>query len=224
MKGFRPDRHGTRQPPHAAALRAYTELRQRILDGRMPKGTVVSEVAMSEAIGVSRTPLREAFRELLNEGLLEGNGPRRQVAVRTLTPEDITEVVQARHALERIVAQATPRQIDEQVTDGMRLIHARMERAADHEDTVALLEADDEFHAALSRAAAVPTVEDFLSRLRALTRLEVAGRGLPHERLKQLQDVHSRILDHLVNRTGRTRGLVDELDRCVDLCLDRPET
>src|ERR1041385_2256171 len=99
-----------------------------------------------------------------------------------------------------------------------------MERAADHGDTAAFLEADDEFHATLSRVATLPTVEDFLSRLRALTRLEATGQGVGHERLKQLQDVHARIIDLLTGPTARRRALTDELARCTDLCLGERET
>jgi GntR family transcriptional regulator, rspAB operon transcriptional repressor len=224
VKGFSPDRHEPRPRGHAAALRAYTEMRQRILAGEIPKGTVVSEVAMSQAIGVSRTPLREAFRALLNEGLLEGNGPRRQVTVRDMTTDDVEEIVLARRALEQIVARSALNNADEQVTDGLRLIQARMQRAADHGDATAFLEADEEFHVALSEAASVPTVEDFLSRLRALARLAVAGRELGLDRLKELQEVHGRIVDLLADRaTGRRRALTQELARCTELSLAMPE-
>lgn len=52
-----------------ASERAYRSLRQDIIDGRLPPGTVLGEVEQSERLGLSRTPLREAIGRLVAEGL-----------------------------------------------------------------------------------------------------------------------------------------------------------
>src|SRR5258708_23820615 len=62
-------------PIHAAegkiaAAQVHTRLRQMILDGTVPPGTVLSQVQLAQEIGVSRTPLREALRMLQAEGLV----------------------------------------------------------------------------------------------------------------------------------------------------------
>src|SRR6266849_5899010 len=62
-------------PIHAAegkiaAAQVHTRLRQMILDGTVPPGTVLSQVQLAQEIGVSRTPLREALRMLQEEGLV----------------------------------------------------------------------------------------------------------------------------------------------------------
>jgi DNA-binding GntR family transcriptional regulator len=216
MKGFRPDRGGVRPHTDVAARRAYTELRRRILSGELEQGAVISEVAVSQSIGVSRTPLREAFRELLNEGMLAGNGPRRQVTVRILSPDDVVEVLRARRALEPIVASGAAKNADDSVVDELRLIAARMQRSAKKRDVSGFFDADDEFHAALSAAASVSTVEDFLSRLRALSRLEAMAHEFGPKRLAELHALHARIVDVLADRrAGRSRALADELDQCA---------
>src|SRR6266496_3683716 len=53
-----------------AATHVHTHLRQMILDGTVPPGTVLSQVQLAQEIGVSRTPLREALRMLQEEGLV----------------------------------------------------------------------------------------------------------------------------------------------------------
>jgi len=63
------------QPIHAAeekiaAAQVHKRLRQMILDGTVPPGTVLSQVQLAQEIGVSRTPLREALRMLQEEGLV----------------------------------------------------------------------------------------------------------------------------------------------------------
>ena len=53
-----------------AATQVHAHLRQMILDGTVPPGTVLSQVQLAQVIGVSRTPLREALRMLQEEGLV----------------------------------------------------------------------------------------------------------------------------------------------------------
>jgi len=57
------------RPPIAREL--YRALRQRVLSGELPPGSVISEVSYAEQLGVSRTPVREVFRRLADEGFLE---------------------------------------------------------------------------------------------------------------------------------------------------------
>ena len=52
-----------------ASERAYRTLRQDIVDGRLPPGSLLGEVEQSERLGLSRTPLREAIGRLVSEGL-----------------------------------------------------------------------------------------------------------------------------------------------------------
>src|ERR1700680_5103985 len=53
-----------------ATTQVHGYLRQLILDGTVPPGTVLSQVQIAQEIGVSRTPLREALRMLQEEGLV----------------------------------------------------------------------------------------------------------------------------------------------------------
>ena len=67
--------------------------------GSSPPGAVMSQVALAEELGISRTPLREALRMLQSEGLVEGE-PNRRVRVAPMTRTDLEELCVMRVTLE----------------------------------------------------------------------------------------------------------------------------
>ncbi len=77
----------------------YERVRNAILDGDLAPGTVMSQVALAEELGISRTPLREALRMLQSEGLVEGE-PNRRVRVAPMTARDLEELYVMRITLE----------------------------------------------------------------------------------------------------------------------------
>lgn len=78
-------------------------LREWIGDGRLRAGERVAEQAIAEALGVSRTPVRLAFRTLAQEGLLERAG-KRGFVVRAFSAEDVLAAVEVRGVLEGLAA------------------------------------------------------------------------------------------------------------------------
>ncbi|WP_372837386.1 GntR family transcriptional regulator, partial [Puniceibacterium confluentis] len=79
--------------------RAVMGLRERILTGALAVGDRVSEVALARDLGVSRTPLREAMSELVEQGLLE-KMPTGGCMVRSLTRADVEDGIELRGTLE----------------------------------------------------------------------------------------------------------------------------
>ena len=77
----------------------YDRVRTAILEGELAPGSVMSQVALAEELGISRTPLREALRMLQSEGLIEGE-PNRRVRVAPMTPADLEELYLMRVTLE----------------------------------------------------------------------------------------------------------------------------
>jgi GntR family transcriptional regulator of vanillate catabolism len=86
----------------AAALR----LRELILAGELAGGVRVSEIPLSQRLGVSRTPLRLAFAQLEHEGLLEAI-PAGGFAVRLFTREQVADAIALRGLLEGAAARLT---------------------------------------------------------------------------------------------------------------------
>ena len=97
-----------------ASDRAYRKLLDEIVGGELPSGTVLGEVEQSERLGVSRTPLREAFNRLVADGMLDAE-PGRGVVVSQLSLETVTELYEVREGLEEQAARLAAQRADREV-------------------------------------------------------------------------------------------------------------
>lgn len=97
-----------------ASDRAYRKLLDEIVAGVLPAGTVLGEVEQSERLGVSRTPLREAFNRLVADGMLNAE-PGRGVVVSQLSLETVTELYEVREGLEEQAARLAAQRADKEV-------------------------------------------------------------------------------------------------------------
>jgi DNA-binding GntR family transcriptional regulator len=96
------------------ALHAY--LRECVLDGTLTPGTKLSQVALADQLGVSRTPLREVLRMLQEEGLVEIE-PNQRTRVAGLDPAELDDVYACRILLETLALSMT---LDEFTTERQR--------------------------------------------------------------------------------------------------------
>lgn len=85
------------------AQRALVALRQRILNGSLPGGTRLFEVALAEELGISRTPIRDALSRLASEGLLD-RAPSGGFVVRSFAVRDVVDTIELRGVLEGTAA------------------------------------------------------------------------------------------------------------------------
>lgn len=95
-----------------ARERVYLYVREQILRGRFAGGSFVEEEAISSAMGVSRTPVREAFHRLEAERFIDLL-PRRGALVRQVTAQELLDLYEARrmiegHAIGRICREEIP--------------------------------------------------------------------------------------------------------------------
>lgn len=206
MKGFRPQPAVKPAPDRTSTSgRVYDELRRGILHGDLAAGASLGETQVGEQLGVSRTPVREAFAELLNQGLLV-EGARRQVVVATPSPEMIDEIVLMRDALEPVIAQHAAGRMDVSDVDQLRLIMIRARRAIDASDTNAYLDCDDDFHLHIPRAAGLHLAEDALRRFHGLIRVASRDEFNDVEVLNRIADEHDAIIDALESGDGERAG------------------
>lgn len=98
----------------SAAGLAYEQLRSEILEGVLGPGITLFEVEQSERIGVSRTPVREAFGRLVAEGLLDDRRGRGLV-VTDVSDRDIDALYEMRTCLEAQAARLAARHADSEV-------------------------------------------------------------------------------------------------------------
>jgi DNA-binding GntR family transcriptional regulator len=88
------------------AAQVYEQLRREILDGAFSPDQPISQIKLAERLGVSRTPLREALRNLQSEGLILSE-PNRRVRVAPLSVTDLEELYAARITLEALAIKIT---------------------------------------------------------------------------------------------------------------------
>jgi len=134
-------------PPSLVALAAES-IRKMILSGALAPGERLIEERLTEHLGISRPPLREALRLLQNDGLVETR-PRYGSTVATLTDQDVFEILTLRTGLERMAVD-----LGVPVRDPQRLVvcHealSRMERNARDEDRGELVQNGYAFHASI---------------------------------------------------------------------------
>lgn len=82
-----------------ASDRVYAVLREEILAGALPPGTVLTEVEQGRRLDVSRTPVRGAFTRLLADGLVRSQSPR-VLVVSEISTERVVQLYELREALE----------------------------------------------------------------------------------------------------------------------------
>jgi DNA-binding GntR family transcriptional regulator len=128
---------------------AHAEIRQRILDNVWPPGHRALEQEVALALGMSRTPVREALMRLAGEGLVEVV-PRHGMRVLPVSPADMQEIYQILTALECMAAELLARRLPAKA-ELKPLVDATaaMDRALKAEDLDAWAAADERFHAQL---------------------------------------------------------------------------
>jgi DNA-binding GntR family transcriptional regulator len=98
---------------------AYRRLREDIIQWRLQPGTALGEVELSERIGVSRTPVREALLRLTAEGLVTTDGGR-TATVSVVSLDHIRDLYELREALETQAARLAARRRDPSVFEALR--------------------------------------------------------------------------------------------------------
>ncbi len=179
--------------PAPAAQRAYDQIRHEILDGTLVGGTLLSEVEVATRLGVSRTPVHEAFLKLEAEDLLELL-PRRGAVVVPIRPGEAADVLEIRHALEvaatRRLAQGEPAARQAFAALAADLL-AEQDRIAAAGDLAAFAAADAAFHRAIVTASGNAIADRFYASLAdRQQRMTMGAVGARIEHLPVLADEH----------------------------------
>jgi DNA-binding GntR family transcriptional regulator len=150
-------------PARQSAEYVHRRVREAILEAELPPGEIMSQVALAEELGVSRTPLREALRMLQGEGLVEARTNRR-VRVAPISPSDLEELYSLRVVLEaQALRIAVPRMSQEHIARLEGSI-AEMAHFAEQRDMRRWLVPHAEYHRQLTRLAG-ERFESLLSQL-----------------------------------------------------------
>jgi DNA-binding GntR family transcriptional regulator len=186
----------------------HRQLREQILGGRIPAGTVLSQVQLASSFGVSRTPLREALRMLQEEGLIQAETNRR-ARVTSFDLDDLEAISAQRILLSSLATSITVPRFEPTDVALMSQALSAMEVAAAADNVAAWRGADAAFHAAhYSRAPKRLHAEVVRLAERNDLYRSVWMRDTPHQDPQTVVE-HTRLLEACQSRDviGATHGI-----------------
>jgi DNA-binding GntR family transcriptional regulator len=183
----------------------YENLRRRIIDGELRPGLPINEADFARDLAVSKTPIREALRQLERDGFVE-NIPGRGSTVSHIRPQDIREVFEIREIIESGAAKRAARVRDNEELrakreEGKKLLQdEQASEAYVHE-----WGSWEDVHLCIVKALGNQTLEDMYSGL--LDRIKRVrshyGKRFTQRRLHEILTEHTAILDAIVEGDGQ---------------------
>ena len=173
--------------------KVYDRLKELIMDGELERGTKITETSIAKMFDVSPTPVREAFRRLASDGLIEV-ASWKGVIVKGIEQKDLLEIYECREALEGMVGKLAVRNITE---EDIEILEGILERCNDAETPEILIELNTEFHNELLRIARNERLSKLLNELMVviLSDRDISGRY--SVRRKEIVAEHLDILKYL---------------------------
>ncbi len=141
-------------------------LRQMLVEGQIPPGSKLNERELSELLRVSRTPLREAFKMLAAEGLLELQPNRGAIAV-VLSEDDVRHTFEVMAGLEAQSGELAARRVTDAELAEIRAMHYEMLAAYTRRDLSAYYALNARIHAAINAAAKNPVLAGVYQQVNA---------------------------------------------------------
>ena len=173
--------------------KVYDRLKELIMDGELERGTKITETSIAKMFDVSPTPVREAFRRLASDGLIEV-ASWKGVIVKGIEQKDLLEIYDCREALEGMVGKLAVRNITE---EDIEILEGILERCNDAETPEILIELNTEFHNELLRIARNERLSKLLNELMVVILYDRDISGRYSVRRKEIVAEHLDILKYL---------------------------
>jgi len=180
-------------------------LRERVLSGEFEPGERLPEERLSEALGVSRMPVREALRALAAEGLVSLE-PRRGASVTAYTEQQVQELVEVRATLEGLNARLAAKRHDPRQIAGLERIVEASARITERSDLAEIQKHNERFHAAVEDIAANSVLMGIVRSLRDRTALIFAKQS--RLRVRQNWEEHAGIMRAIIAGDAELAGLL----------------
>ena len=149
--------------------RAYRELEEMIVTLQLEPNAVLSETALSQDLGIGRTPIREALQRLAREGLVMIL-PRKGILVSEINPRKQLLLLAVRREIERLLARASATRLTEKERQQFIEIADGMEQAARDNDDVSFMRFDKALNSLVTVAARNEYAERAIGLMHGLSR------------------------------------------------------
>jgi len=178
-------------------------IRDAILKGTMKPGERVSEPELAERFGISRTPIREAFRQLESEGYLEVI-PRKGAVVASLSERDVEEFYAIKIILEGFAAKMAAENLSSKDIERLESINERLQQIAKDGDVKTFFRVHNEFHEVFIKAAGNEKLYEMINHLvLRFKRLRLASLSQPG-RMEISVEEHRNMIQAFKNHDGES--------------------
>jgi len=192
----------------------YHLLRDRILRGEIAGGSRLIQGPLSEEIGTSRIPVRDALKRLESDGLVKCDETGRYSVVQFST-EDAEEVYAIRRRLEPFAVELAARAMTSEAMGEIKSLFNELNKAARRRRLEKYIEINTSFHMAIYEASGmvrlVRIIRGLYSGVPSLTPIVLEGR------IVRSQEEHAEIVDRLAARDGA--GAARAMDRHIENAL-----
>jgi DNA-binding GntR family transcriptional regulator len=188
----------TRLADTTATALAYREIKSRILDSRYQAGEKLSETRLCRELGLGRSPIRTALGRLKEEGWIAVS-PQSGTYVRSLSRQDIEEVIELRLLLETHVVRVAAERIEDAELRRLHQVLGTLGPSILDGGLDQFLELDDQVHSAIYEAAGNQLIAQLLQTLREKVRWILPATATALERRHALRELE-RIVDALRKR------------------------
>lgn len=197
-----------RKPSAPATNRAYTHTKDMILHGGYQGGELLSEGEVAQKLGISRTPVREAFLRLESEGLLRLY-PKKGALVVPVSVGEVEIVIETRRLIEcYALAKLLERGSDKELARHLECFVDQQEQALNNDRPQAFAEADREFHARIVESTKNSILIDLYHALRdRQIRMNFSSLAYDSHRSKSIMEEHRQIADAIAN--GDKAGVME---------------
>jgi DNA-binding GntR family transcriptional regulator len=199
---------------------AYKKIKGGILSLQMPPGGILQERGLAEALGMSRTPVREAIHRLSHEGWLKVNS-RKNVRVREVTPPDLLKIFQARRILELgAIDLAFSAGFAGKAAERMAVMDTEMHRSG--QSLFEFITSDQSFHSALF-AAIDNQVLKGLWKVLSEEMIWLGMLAMDENRFDDVLREHGKILQALEQgrKMAARKAMVEHLEKTEDVLLKK---
>lgn len=180
--------------PQTLREQIVDSIRDAIVRGVLKPGARVAEPELAGRYGISRTPIREAFRQLESEGYLR-IAPRRGAVVVALTEKDVEEFYDVKAVLEGHAAYRAATRLTQDDLDRMARLNDELAALAEQGDVRAFFDVHNRFHDVFWRAAGNERLEQMLrSLVQQFERYRLASLVQPGRMRRSVED-HRQMLD-----------------------------
>lgn len=203
-------------PNSTLADQVYEAIRDGILDGELKAGEFAREKQISEAMGVSRTPVREALARLASDGFLE-KIPHRGFRV---PEEDLSRILDTYSivaALELLSIRLAFTQVEDQDLTRLRGINSDLRNSILTDDIQKMIDLDNRFHALIAKRSGNRELIDFLSELKAKIRPLETWYYSFEENIEKSVEEHKAIIEAL--ETGNLDRALTIVERNIGSTL-----